>query len=238
MATVAGRVQVIAPGPRSFGAYDPSNGEELWKILAPGWSVVPQPAIGHGLVIYNHDYDNPELIAVRLGGQGDVTESHIAWRMKRGAPSTPSPLLVGDELYIVSDMGIASCLDAKTGQTHWMERIGGNFSSSPVYANGRILLMNENGKAVWLKASKEFELLETNEIPGRTFATPAFVGPAMYLRTDEALYKITQTAFDRDLVIGDRWWLAQRHYHLANEHGITAVLIDLGMRKAAVLRTL
>ncbi len=143
-------------------------------------------------MIYNHDYDNPELIAVRLGGHGDVTDTHIAWRVKRGAPSTPSPLLVGDELYFVSDTGIASCLDAKTGKTHWMERIGGNFSSSPVYANGRILIMNETGKATWLKAGKQFEILGTNEVPGRTFATPAFVDKAMYLRTDEALYKIMQ----------------------------------------------
>ena len=192
LAKVDGHAQVIMPGPDHLAAYDPASGEELWKVKAPGWSVVPQPTIGHGLVIYNHDYDNPELIAVKLGGSGDVTDSHIVWRVKRGAPSTPSPLLVGDELYIVSDAGIASCLDAKTGQTHWMERIGGNFSSSPVFANGRVLIMNENGKATWLKAGKEFEVLGTNEVPGRTFATPAFVGRAMYLRTDQSLYKIVQ----------------------------------------------
>lgn len=192
LASVDGRMQVIAPGPDHLAAYDPATGEELWKVLATGWSVVPQPTIGHGLVIYNHDYDNPELIAVRLGGKGDVTESHIAWRVKRGAPSTPSPLLVGDELYFVSDTGIASCVDAKTGKTYWMERIGGNFSSSPVYANGRVLIMNENGKATWLKPGKEFAVLGSNELPGRTFATPAFVGQAMYLRTDEQLYKFVQ----------------------------------------------
>lgn len=189
LAEVDGHMQLIAPGPDHLAAYDPATGDELWKVLATGWSVVPQPTIGHGLVIYNHDYDNPELIAVKLGGKGDITDSHIAWRAKRGAPSTPSPLLVGDELYFVSDTGIASCLDAKTGKTHWMERIGGNFSSSPVYVNGRILIMNENGKATWLKAGKEFEILGTNELPGRTFATPAFVGKAMFLRTDTALYK-------------------------------------------------
>ncbi len=178
LAEVNGKTQVIAPGPDLLAAYDPASGEELWKVKAAGWSVVPQPAVGHGLVIYNHDYDNPELIAVRLGGQGDVTDTHIAWRVKRGAPSTPSPLLVGDELYVVSDTGIASCLNAKTGETHWMERIGGNFSASPVYANGRVLIMNESGKATWLQAGKEFKILGSNELPGRTFATPAFVGNA------------------------------------------------------------
>ncbi len=192
LAVVDGKTQVMAPGPDHFAAYDLSTGEELWRVLAPGWSVVPQPTIGHGLVIYNHDYDNPELIAIKLGGKGDVTESNVVWRMKRGAPSTPSPLLVGDELYFVSDDGIASCIDAKTGERHWMERLGGNFSASPVLANGRVLFMNESGLATWVKLGKKFESLGTCEVPGRTFATPAFYDGAMFLRTDEKLYRISQ----------------------------------------------
>lgn len=158
-------------------------------MLAPGWSVVPQPVLGHGLVIYNHDYDHPELMAVKLGGKGDVTDSHVVWRIKRGAPSTPSPLLVGDELYFVSDNGIASCVDSKSGERHWMERLGGNYSASPTFANGRVLFLNETGLATWVKADKAFAVLGTNELPGRTFATPAFLDGAMYLRTDEVLYK-------------------------------------------------
>ena len=189
VATVDGKDQLFAPGPEHFAAYDVDSGEELWKVRAPGWSVVPQPAVGHGLVIYNHDYDHPELIAVRLGGHGDVTESHVVWRISKGAPSTPSPLLVGDELYFVSDKGIASCVDARTGEQNWMERLGGNYSSSPVFANGRVLFMDEDGLATWVKPGKEFENLGTNQVPGRTFATPAFVDGAMYLRTDAHLYK-------------------------------------------------
>lgn len=190
---VDGQPQVLAPGPDHLAAYDLHTGKELWKVLAPGWSVVPQPAIGHGLVIYNHDYDHPELLAVRLGGaSGDVTDSHIAWRIKRGAPSTPSPLIVGDELYFVSDKGIASCADVKTGEVHWTERFGGNFSASPVYANERILFLDENGLARWVKPGTSFEELGQNQLPGRTFATPSFANGAMYLRTDEFLYKIAQ----------------------------------------------
>lgn len=192
VAVVEGQPQVMAPGPDHFAAYDLATGEEVWKVMAPGWSVVPQPTLGHGLVIYNHDYDNPELIAIKLGGKGDVTDSHIAWRVKRGAPSTPTPLLVGDELYFVSDKGIASCLNAKTGESYWMERLGGNFSASPVLANGRVLFMNETGLATWVKPGKDFAILGTNQVPGRTFATPAFLDGAMYLRTDEFLYKIAK----------------------------------------------
>lgn len=192
VALVEGKAQVMAPGPDHFAAYDLESGAELWRVLAPGWSVVPQPTLAHGMVIYNHDYDHPELIAIKLGGHGDVTDSHVAWRIKQGAPSTPSPLLVGDELYFVSDQGIASCVDVQTGEGHWMERMRGKYSASPVYANERVLFMNEDGLATWVKAGTEFEVLGTNQLPGRTFATPAFLDGAMYLRTDEFLYKFAE----------------------------------------------
>ncbi len=192
VAKVDGKAQLFAPGPDHFAAYDVSTGEELWHVRAPGWSVVPQPVLGHGMVFYNHDYDHPELMAVKLGGQGDVTESHVVWRIQRGAPSTPTPLLVGDELYFVNDKGIASCVDAKTGTQHWMERIGGNFSASPVFANGLILFMDEDGHAYWVKPAKTFEVVQRNEVTGRTFATPAFVDGAMYLRTDKVLMKVSR----------------------------------------------
>lgn len=189
---VNGRAQLLAPGPDHLAAYDLETGAEICKVRAPGWSVVPQPATGHGMVFYNHDFDNPELMAVKLGGVGDVTDSHVVWRIKRGAPSTPSPLLVDSELYFVSDNGIASCVDAKTGKLHWMERLEGNFSASPVLANDRVLFLNETGQATWVRQGKEFAILGRNEVPGRTFATPAFSDGAMYLRTDESLYKFAE----------------------------------------------
>jgi outer membrane protein assembly factor BamB len=189
---VDGQAQVFAPGPGHLGIYALDDGLEIARVRAPGWSVVPQPVFAHGLVIYNRDYDHPELMAVKLGGTGDITESHVAWRLERGAPSTPSPLLVGDELYFVSDDGIASCIDVKTGTSYWMKRLGGNYSASPVLANGRILTLSETGQATWLALGKEFATLGTNELPGRAFATPAFAHGAMYLRTDTAVYKIAE----------------------------------------------
>jgi outer membrane protein assembly factor BamB len=187
-----GRTLVMAPGPDHFAAYDLQTGEEVWKVLAPGWSVVPQPLVAHGMVIYNHDYDNPELMAVRLGGKGDLTETHVAWRRKRGAPSTPTPVLVGEDLFCVSDDGIATCVHALTGEQHWMERLGGNYSASPIYAGGRVLFLDENGRATWIEAAREFREVQTNSVPGRTLATPAFADGAMFLRTDEHLYRIEE----------------------------------------------
>ena len=189
---VQGRMQVLAPGPNHLAAYDLQDGKELWKVLAPGWSVVPEPILIEDMVIYNHDYDNPELMAVRLGGQGDVTESNVVWKSSRGAPSTPTPLLIGSELYYVSDNGVASCIDAKTGQRHWMERLGGNYSASPVYVNGHVLFLSEEGMATWVEASKQYQPVGKNQISGRTFATPAFYKNAMFLRTDEHLLKISR----------------------------------------------
>lgn len=187
---VDGRNLVLAPGPQHFAAYDLADGSEVFRVLAPGWSVVPQPIVFEDLVIYNHDYDNPELMAVRLGGKGDVTGTHVVWRRERSAPSTPTPVLVDGLLYTVSDKGIATCLDAKTGEQQWMERLGGNYSASPVYADGRILFLSEDGVATWVRASKQYEVVRINEITGRTFATPAFDGTGMYLRTDTELLKI------------------------------------------------
>lgn len=187
-----GKSQAIAPGPDHLAAYDVQTGKELWKVLAKGWSVVPQPTLFEDLIIYNHDYDNPELVAVRLGGTGDVTPTHIAWRRDRGAPSTPTPVLVDGWLYMVSDKGVASCVAAKTGEQRWMERLGGNYSASPVYVNGLVLFLSEDGVATWVRPGPEFEIVQRNEVTGKTFATPAFDRKSMYLRTDEGLMKIRE----------------------------------------------
>jgi outer membrane protein assembly factor BamB len=101
-------------------------------------------------------------------------------------------LLIGFELYYVSDNGVASCIDARTGQRHWMERLGGNYSASPVYVNDHVLFLSEDGMATWVQASKQFQSVGKNQISGRTFATPAFYKNAMFLRTDEHLLKISQ----------------------------------------------
>lgn len=191
IADVDGKPQVLAPGPDHFAAYDLATGEEVWRVMAPGWSVCPQPVLFGSLVIYNHDYDNPELMAVKLGGKGDMTESSVVWRSQRGAPSTPTPLLIGSDLYFVSDNGVASCVDAKTGERHWMERLGGNYSASPVYVNGKILFLSEAGIATWVMPERTFQVTGKNEISGQTFATPAFSADSMFLRTDEYLFKIT-----------------------------------------------
>src|SRR5262249_25993475 len=157
---VADRDQLVSVGAYRAAAYDPVSGKELWRVsYADGFSNVPRPVFGHGLVYIATGFQQPLLLAVRPDGSGDVTRTHVAWTLRRGAPLTPSPLLVGDELYIVNDGGIASCLDAASGAIIWQQRLGGNFSASPVFAAGRIYFLSEEGVATVIAPGREFRKL-------------------------------------------------------------------------------
>lgn len=189
--TVHGQKQIISVGSGVVCALDPRDGGEIWRVRFPeGYSVVPRPVYGHGMVFMSTSFDRPVVMAIRPDGKGDVTDSHVAWKLAKGAPNTPSPLLVGDELYFVSDNGIASCVDAKTGKVHWSERIGGGYSASPVFAPGRIYFQNEEGTAVVLKAGKTFEKLAENPLGERTLASYAVADGALFIRSEKHLYRI------------------------------------------------
>lgn len=189
--TVNGRKQIISPGSGAVCAYDQKDGREIWRAgYGEGYSVVPRPVFGHGLLFIATGYDRPTVIAVRPDGQGDVTDTHIAWTLGKGAPNTPSMLLVGDELYFVSDGGIASCVDARTGKVHWQERIGGGFSASPVFADGRIYFQDEEGNATVIQPGKELVKLATNRLGERTLASYAVTDGSFFIRTESQLFRI------------------------------------------------
>jgi outer membrane protein assembly factor BamB len=193
LVNVDGRTQLISSGGDAVVGYEPETGAEIWRCKYDGYSLVPRPVVGHGMVYICTGYDDPGLIAVRLGGTGDVTETHLAWEIKKTyAPRNASPLLVGDELYIVSDGGIATCVDAKTGETIWQERLGGNFSASPLLVDGRIYILDEDGKTTVIKPGREYEVLAENQIAARTLASLSVAGKAFFLRTDAHLYRIEQ----------------------------------------------
>ena len=189
---VDGQPQVVSTGGEWAMGYEPQTGKELWRFRYPkGYSNVPRPVHGQGLVFLCSGYDDPGLYAVKPNGSGDVTESHLAWKLNRGAPLNPSPLLLGEELYVVSDDGIALCLNAKTGEQHWKKRLGGNFSASLLHAEGRIYLLDENGKTFVIAPTKEeYRELAVNELPGRTLASIAAADEALFLRTDKAVYRL------------------------------------------------
>jgi outer membrane protein assembly factor BamB len=193
--TVNGQRQVITPGSGAVSALDPADGREQWRVrYGRGYSVVPRPVFGHGLLFIATGFNRADLLAIRADGEGDKTESHIAWRTTKGAPLTPSVLLIGDELYAVSDMGVASCWDAKTGTLHWQERIEGNYSASPVAAEGRIYFQNETGTGIVLNAGRQFTLLATNPLEERTLASYAVAESSFFIRTEGHLYRIGKAA--------------------------------------------
>jgi outer membrane protein assembly factor BamB len=188
---VGDRDQVVSVGAYRAAAYDPATGHEIWRVsYGDGFSNVPRPVYGHGLVYIATGFQQPALLAVRPDGTGDVTTTHVAWTLTRGAPLTPSPLLVGDELFIVNDGGIATCLDAKTGATHWVQRIGGAYSASPVFADGRIYFLSEEGGATVIAPGKVFRRLATSALDGETLASMAVSGGSIFIRTDSHLYRI------------------------------------------------
>lgn len=188
---VEGRPQVISVGSGAVSALEPKTGAEIWRVrFSEGYSVVPRPVFGHGLVFISTGFDRPVVMAIRPTGKGDVTETHVAWTLARSAPNTPSLLLAGDELYLVSDAGIASCVDARSGRLHWQERVGGNYSASPVFADGKIYLQSEEGKGVVLKAGKRFLKIAENDLHERTLASYAVGDGGLWIRTTESLYRI------------------------------------------------
>jgi outer membrane protein assembly factor BamB len=187
-----GRTQVVSPGAIRAISYDAATGKQLWSIRYGGFSNVLRPVFGHGLVYVSSGFYDPVLFAVRPDGNGDVTDTHIEWRYARGVPLTPSALLVGDEIYIVSDNGIATCLDAKTGQEHWRSRLNGTFSASPVFAGGRIYFLDENGRTTVITPGTTFEELATNQLDGRTLASIAVIDKMILLRSETHLYRIEE----------------------------------------------
>jgi len=183
--------QVVSPGAFRAISYDPRSGKELWEVrYGDGFSNVPRPVYGNGLVFICTGFQQPSLMAVRVDGRGDVTKSHVAWTLNRGVPLTPSPLLVGDELYLISDNGIASCLDSGSGKPYWQVRLGGNHSASPLFADDRIYFLSEEGESVVVSPGKEFKAIARNQIDGRTLASMAVSGSSIFIRSDTHLYRI------------------------------------------------
>ncbi len=188
----AGRDQVVSTGGDAVVSYNPADGEEIWRVRYDGYSEVPRPVYGQGLVFICSGYNTPLLYAIRPDGEGDVTDTHVAWKTTKAAPLNPSPLLIGEELYFVSDRGVAVCVDAKTGEQHWQKRLPGNYSASPLAADGRIYFTNETGETTVIAPGKEFKSLASNLVDGRTLASLAVSGKALYLRTDTHLYRIEE----------------------------------------------
>jgi outer membrane protein assembly factor BamB len=188
-----GRRQIVSPAGHMVCSYDADTGRELWRVRYPNkWSVVPRPIFSHGLVYVCTGYDGPaELLAIRPDGEGDVTDTHVVWKTDDNIPHNPSPVIVGDAIYLVADNGIASCRDAATGKLHWRHRLGGNFSSSLVHAGGTLWIVSEQGVCTAFAASTDgYTEHGSGDMGEQVLASLAPAEGAFFLRTEGHLYRI------------------------------------------------
>jgi outer membrane protein assembly factor BamB len=185
--TTGERDELIVSSQRRVAAYDPDNGRELWTARGMSSEVIPTPVVGHGLVFASSGRAGP-TIAIRPGGTGDVTSTHVAWSSPRGSPFVPSGLIVGDLLYLLNDMqSILTVYEAASGKLVYQDRLGvairEGFSASPVHVNGKVFFTNDDGQTFVVEAGRTFKLLRTNELGERTLASPALVDGTWYWRT-------------------------------------------------------
>jgi outer membrane protein assembly factor BamB len=188
--------ELVVSSQRRVYAYHPDTGEELWSVRGTTFEVIPTPVVGHGLVFASSGRAGPTL-AIRPGGKGDVTASHVAWTTPRGSPFVPSGLVHGDYLYLVNDMqSILTVLDAKTGAQIYQDRMGEavreGFSASPVAVGSKLFFTNDNGQTFVVEAGSTFKLLRVNELHARVLASPALVDGTWYWRTEKELIAIRQ----------------------------------------------
>jgi outer membrane protein assembly factor BamB len=184
--------QVVSAGSGLVAGYNPADGHELWRFrYGNGYSVVPRPVLSGDLLFISSGFDTPILYAIRLdAASGDITAKNEAWSYAKQVPMTPSMLVAGRELYFVSDGGIASCLDSQTGAVHWSERLEGDFSASPIYAEGRIYFQNEAGSGFVIRAGTRFELIAKNDLGERSLASYAVADNQLFIRTVDHLWAI------------------------------------------------
>jgi hypothetical protein len=192
-----GRQQLIAPTAQWVVAYDPSSGDELWKVnFATGHAVIPRPVYSNGRVYVCSSYKNPELFAIRVDGSGDVTDTHVLWKYSKQVPQISSPLVCASGLYFVSNMGVVTCLDAETGTRLWHQRIAGNYSASPILAEEKLYFLSEEGITTVLRPGREFQLLAQNQLFGQTMASIAVAGQSLLIRTDPYLYCLRKSELE------------------------------------------
>jgi outer membrane protein assembly factor BamB len=191
---VNGQPELILNGEFGVSAYNPSTGEPLWNCTGFNGRGTPAPVWGHGM-LYVVNGKSGDVYAVKPGGRGDVTKTHMAWHTdRRGGRDLPSPILVDDCLVAISMSGIATGYDAHTGQELWKERLGGNYSGSPIAAGGRIYALAEDGSVVVLKPGKKFELVAKNRVgegEGGVFrSSPGVISNDLLIRSDRTLYRL------------------------------------------------
>ncbi len=188
------RDELIVSSQAHVTSYNPATGDEYWSVEGNLFEVIPTPVVGHGLVFASSGRAGPTF-AIRPGGEGDVTDTHVAWKTQRGSPFVPSAIVVGEYLYMMNDMlSIVTNFEAATGRLVYQGRLGRSsregFSSSPVAVDGKVFFTNDSGQTFVIEIGPEFNLLHINELNARTLASPALLDGTWYFRTAGELIAI------------------------------------------------
>jgi outer membrane protein assembly factor BamB len=193
---------LVSQGAKAVYGYEPLTGRELWRIEErTSHSGGTRPVVGREMVFRPTGWSQGQTLAIRPGRSGEVLDVNagsatnsgaltLAWRSKRGTPKKPSLTLVGDLLFGIEDGGVATCWEAATGEVVWSERLGGNYSASPVAAQGRLYCVGQDGNTVVVEASRTFRKLAENKLEEGSMASPAVAGDSLFLRTKSFLYRL------------------------------------------------
>lgn len=203
LASFDGRLQLLSQGAKAMYGYDPLTGAELWRVEErTSHSAGTRPAVGFGMVFVPSGWSQGQILAIRPGKADEVLDANgpdtsngqlsIVWKTKRNVPKKPALTRVDDLLYGLDDNGVATCWEAKTGTVVWNERVGGNYSASPIAGDGRLYFCSEEGKTVVVSTGREFKKLAENTLADGFMASPAVSGKALFLRTKSALYRVEQ----------------------------------------------
>ena len=180
----------MSPAAVATVAYNPGNGEELWTVYHGGFNAAARPLYSHGLVILC-TAQGDRLLAVRPDGAGDITNENVVWKFGKSAPTRPSQSVVADQLYMVSDTGIFSCIDIETGKVRWTERKSGRHSASLIESGGKLYACDEDGTCIVFKANPQsFEIVSENKLDNGCMASPGVLGDDLLIRTKSDLYRI------------------------------------------------
>jgi len=182
--------QLISAGGDRVQGFDPTTGKRIWSIYSQGEGVTPSPVVGDGLIYTSSGFEAPTLRAIRLGGKGDVTKTHIAWEQKRGVAALSSLLYVKPYLYSISRDNILHCIEASSGKIVWLERLSGVHWASPVYADGRIYILSEEGVTIVLRPGAKYDEVAQNDIGDTCLASMAVSQGNFYIRSAQHLYCI------------------------------------------------
>jgi outer membrane protein assembly factor BamB len=184
-----GRTQLISMSAHWLLSIDPENGREWWRAkVASGYSAVPRPILHNEKVIVCTGYSKPEMVALNINGNGDVTETHILWRARSQVPEVASPIVVNDQIYFVTLGGVATSLNASTGEKIWQHRMDGSFAASPTYANGHLYFTSMEGETTVIRPGRTYDFVAKNQLFGESYASLAVYRNQFLLRTGLGLF--------------------------------------------------